>query len=155
MKKVMFISSEGGHLHELTQLDIKKYDYSIITEKTESTKGLKQKYDQERVHYLAYGTRKNPLKYFFILIYNLIKSFMLFIKIRPQVVVTTGTHTAVEMCYIAKLLGAKVIWIETFANRHSKTLAGRLVYPISDTFIVQWEEMKSIYPKSEYWGSIY
>lgn len=155
MKKVMYISSEGGHLHELTQLNIEKYDYSIVTEKTDSTKALNKKYESDRVHYLFYGTRKNPFKYFFILIYNFIKSVYLFFKIRPQVIVTTGTHTAVEMCYIAKLFGAKVIWIETFANRHSKTLAGRLVYPIADTFVVQWEEMKAIYPKSVYWGSIY
>lgn len=154
MKKVMFISSEGGHLHELTQLNIESYDYSIVTEKTESTKGLKEKYG-ERVNYLAYGTRKNPFKYFFVLLYNLFKSLSLYIKIRPQVVVTTGTHTAVEMCYIAKMFGTKVIWIETFANRHSKTLAGKLVYPIADTFVVQWEEMKELYPKAVYWGSIY
>ena len=59
------------------------------------------------------------------------------------------------MCYIAKLFGAKVIWIETFANITTKTLAGRLVYPIADTFVVQWEEMKKLYPKAKYWGWIY
>ena len=154
MKKVLFISSEGGHLHELRQLDFKKYDYSIVTEKTESTKDLKDKYNN-KVHYLAYGTRKNLFKYFFVLLYNLFKSLYLYCKLKPEVIVTTGTHTAVEMCYIAKIFRAKVIWIETFANRHSKTLAGRLVYPIADTFVVQWEEMKELYPKAVCWGSIY
>lgn len=155
MKKIMFISSEGGHLHELRQLDIENYDYSIVTEKTEYTKNLKEKYDKNKVFYLAYGTRKNPFKYFFVLLYNFFKSLYLYFKIRPKVVVTTGTHTAVEMCYIAKLFGTKIIWIETFANRNSKTLAGRLVYPITDTFVVQWEEMKKLYPKAKYWGNIY
>lgn len=155
MKKVLFISSEGGHLHELRQLDIENYDYTIVTEKTEATKNLENEYEDGRVHYLAYETRKRPFKYFFVLIYNFFKSLKLFFKFKPDVIVTTGTHTAVEMCYIAKLFGSKVIWIETFANRHSKTLAGRLVYPIADTFVVQWKEMKEIYPKSVYWGSIY
>ena len=59
------------------------------------------------------------------------------------------------MCYIAKLFKKKVIYIETFANRNSKTVAGRLVYPIADVFVVQWEEMLKIYPKAEYWGWIY
>ena len=81
--------------------------------------------------------------------------FYKFLKTKPKVIVTTGTHTAVPMCYIAKLFGAKIIWIETFANRNTKTLAGRLVYPIATTFVVQWEEMKKLYPKAEYWGWIY
>ena len=155
MKRVLFISSEGGHLHELRQLNIEDYDYCIVTEKTEATKNLQEQYESGRVNYLAYETRKRPFRYFFVLIYNFFKSLKIYFKFKPQVIVTTGTHTAVEMCYIGKIFGAKVIWIETFANRHSKTLAGRLVYPIADTFVVQWKEMKEIYPKSVYWGSIY
>ena len=46
MKKVMFISSTGGHLTELLNLKkmFKKYDYSIITEKTKSNASLKDDY---------------------------------------------------------------------------------------------------------------
>ena len=44
MVKVMFISSMGGHLSELQKLDFEKYDYSIVTEKTESDKDLTEKY---------------------------------------------------------------------------------------------------------------
>lgn len=144
----------GGHINELQQLDFKRYDYSVVTEKTKTTRGLKEKY-KNRIHYLIYGTRKKPILYFFIMLINFFISLTIFIKIRPDIVVTTGTHTAVLMCYIAKLFGKKVIWIETFANRNSKTLAGRLVYPIADTFVVQWEEMKKNYKKAVYWGSIF
>lgn len=154
MKKVMFISSEGGHLDELQQLNITEYNYSIVTEKTKVTKGLKNKYPG-RTHYLIYGTRRTPILYFFIFLINCFKSLYLFLKIRPNVIVSTGTHTAVPMCYIARLFRRKVIWIETFANRNSKTLSGKMVYPIATTFVVQWEEMKKLYPKAEYWGSIY
>lgn len=154
MTKVMFISSMGGHLSELKMLDFENYDYSIVTEKSDADIDLKDKYG-DKVHFLIYGTRRTPFRYFFILIFNLFISLYLFLKIRPEVIVTTGTHTAVPMCYIAKIFGKKVIWIETFANKESKTLAGRLVYPIADTFVVQWEEMKKIYPKAKYWGWIY
>lgn len=154
MTKVMFISSMGGHLSELSQLDFEDYDYSVVTEKTDASKQISKKY-KDRAHFLIYGTRKTPIRYFFIFIFNIFISLYLFLKIKPQVIVTTGTHTAVPMCYIAKLFGAKVIWIETFANITTKTLAGRLVYPIADTFVVQWEEMKKLYPKAKCWGWIY
>ena len=152
---IIFISSTGGHLNELLQLKelFKKYNSYIITEKTKSNNKLKDKYDN--VFYLAYGTRKNLLFYPFIFIFNIIKSFIYFFKIKPKVIVTTGTHTAVPMCYIAKLFRKKVIYIETFANRYSKTMAGKMIYPIADTFIVQWEEMLKLYPKAKYFGSIY
>lgn len=153
-KKVLFISSEGGHLNELQQIEFNKYNYYVVTEKTKSTASLKDKY-KKKVSYLIYGTRKTPILYFFILLINFFISLFIFIKFRPEVVVSTGTHTAVLMCYIAKIFRKKVIWIETFANRNSKTLAGRLVYPIADKFIVQWKEMKKVYEKAEYWGSIY
>ena len=152
--KVMFISSMGGHLSELRMLDFEKYDYSLVTEKSESDKDLIEKYPG-KVHFLLYGTRRTPIRYFFILLFNFFKSLYLYIKLHPKVVVTTGTHTAVAMCYIARLFGSKVIWIETFANRNTKTLAGRLVYPIANTFVVQWEEMKKIYPKAVDGGWIY
>lgn len=152
---VLFISSTGGHLDELLQLKelFNKYDSFIVTEKTKSNIELKEHFNN--VYYLVYGTRKFIIIYFFKFLFNIIKSFILFFKIKPRVVVTTGTHTAVPMCYIAKLFRRKVIYIETYANRNSKTLAGRMIYPIADTFIVQWEDMLKLYPKAKCFGSVY
>lgn len=156
MKKVLFVSSTGGHLNELLQLEpmFNKYNYSIITEKDKSTLHLKEIYGS-KVNYLIYGTRKKIIKYFFVFIFNLLKSIFLYFKIRPKYIVTTGTHTAVPICYIGKLFGSKIIFIETFANINTKTLSGKLIYPISNLFIVQWEEMLKLYPKAIYGGSIF
>ncbi len=156
MKKVLFISSTGGHLNELLQLAplFDKYNYNIITEKDKSTESLKNKYGK-KINFLLYGTRKKPLKYFFVFIINFFKSLFLYIKIRPKFIISTGAHTAVAMCYIGKLFGSKIIFIETFANINTKTLTGKLIYPISNLFIVQWEEMLKLYPKAIYGGSIF
>lgn len=156
MKKVMFISSTGGHLSELLQLKslFNEYDYCLVTEKTKSTETLAQKY-AGKTHYLVYGTKSHLFSYLFKFAFNIFKSLFLMIKIRPDVVVTTGTHTAVPMCYLAKLFGKKVIFIETFANRKTKTKAGSLVYPIADVFIVQWESMLELYPNAVFGGWIY
>lgn len=155
MKKVLFIASTGGHLSELLQLKslFEKYNSYLITEKTKSTIGLKDKYDN--VNYLVYGTKDHLFTYMFKFIYNCFKSLILYIKIRPKVIVTTGTHTAVPICYIGKLFGSKIIFIETFANSKTKTLSGKLVYPIANTFIVQWESMLELYPKAILGGWIY
>lgn len=156
MKKVLFIASTGGHLNELLQLAplFDKYNYHIITEKDKSTQSLKAKY-QEKISYLKYGSRKKVFTYPFVFLFNCFKSLYYYIKIRPEYIVTTGTHTAVPMCYLGKLFGSKIIFIETFANIDTKTLSGKLVYPIANLFIVQWEEMLKLYPKAILGGSIF
>ena len=59
------------------------------------------------------------------------------------------------MCCIGKIFGSKIIYIETFANRNTKTATGKLIYKIADLFIVQWKEMLKLYPKAVLGGSIY
>ena len=152
----MFISSTGGHLTELLELKgmFKKYDYSIVTEKTKSTKELKNTYPK-KVHYLIYGTKHNKIKYPFILLLNCFISLYYYIKIRPKVIITTGAHSAGPMCCIGKIFGSKIIFIETFANINTKTITGKLVYKFADLFIVQWESMLELYPKATYGGWIF
>ena len=147
MKKVLFIASTGGHLNELMQLEplFEKYNYSIITEKDKTNESLKEKY----------GTRTKLFTYIFKYFYLCLKTIYLYFKIRPNAIVTTGTHTAGPMCIIGKIFKSKVIYIETFANRNKKTATGKLIYKIADLFIVQWEEMLELDPKAVYGGSIY
>ena len=156
MKKVLFISSTGGHLSEMMMLNpmFKKYDYHIITEKTKATIGLKDKY-KNKINYMVYGTKDHMLTYPFKLFINCIRTVYYYFKIRPEFIVTTGAHTAGPMCVLGHIFGSKVIYIETFANRKSKTITGRNVYKFADLFIVQWESMKELYPNSTYGGWIY
>ncbi len=154
--KLLFISSTGGHLSELMQLEnmFKRYDFHIVTERTKSTIKLKDKYNN-KVNYLVYGTKDHMLTYPIKLLYNCIKSLFLYLKIHPDYIITTGAHTAGPMCLIGKIFGSKIIYIETFANMNTKTITGRLLYPFSDLFIVQWPSMKKVYPDSIDGGWIY
>ena len=81
-KKLLFISSTGGHLSEMLQLRslFKKYDYHIVTEKTKSNLALKDEY-KDKVDFLVFGTKDHMLTYPFKLLYNCFKSIYLYIKI--------------------------------------------------------------------------
>ena len=76
-------------------------------------------------------------------------------KERPDLLVSSGAAVAVPFFYLGKLFGAKTIYIEVFDRIDKPTLTGKLVYPITDRFIVQWEEMKQVYPKAINLGSIF
>lgn len=153
-KKVIFVSSIGGHLTQLLQVSsiFNDYNYLLITEKSSVTDNLKTKYN---VKYYIYCNKKNFLKYFIINVLNAFHSIFTFFSFRPDVIVTTGANTAVPLCYLGRIFGKKVIFIESFAKRNGKTLAGALCYPVATTFIVQWESMLEFYPKAKYFGGMY
>ena len=130
------------------------YDYSLITEKTKSNLYLKDKYGK-KVHFLIYGTKYHILSYPFKFLLNCFKSLFYYLKYRPDYIITTGVHTSVPICLIGKFFGSRVIYIETFANMVTKTVTGKILYPFSDLFVVQWESMKKLYPDATYGGWIY
>ncbi|EGL98830.1 polysaccharide biosynthesis protein CpsF [Ligilactobacillus salivarius NIAS840] len=105
----------------------------------------------EKVISCYYPTNRN--------IKNLIKNTFLAIRIllkeKPDLIISSGAAVAVPFFYIGKILGAKLIYIEVFDRIDKPTVTGKLVYPIADKFIVQWEEQKKVYPKAINLGSIF
>ena len=53
------------------------------------------------------------------------------------------------------MMGAKLVYIEVFDRIDKPTMTGKMVYPIVDKFVVQWEEQKKVYPKAVNLGSIF
>ena len=111
----------------------------------------RSKLKNEKMYPCYYPTNRN-LK-------NLVKNTILAIKIlkkeKPDLIISSGAAVAVPFFYIGKLMGAKLIYIEVFDRYNKPTLTGKLVYPIVDKFIVQWEEAKKVSPKAIYLGSIF
>lgn len=127
-----------------------KYDSFILTEKTDyevSSKG-KAIYTVPQIN----RKEKNHLLKFIGVIG---KTFYLFCKLRPNVVVCTGVLAMLPMCIFVKITGGKLIYIESFAKIDSPTQSGKLMYPYADYFFVQWKKMLEIYPKAIYCGGIY
>lgn len=154
-KRVIFTSSAGGHYSELCELQelMDTYNSFLLTEDHEMMHEYK-KHNNARSWYLRPGTKEHLLKFLWNFPFNIVKSFKVYWKVRPDVIIATGAHTTVPICYIAKMFGKKIVFIETFANITTKTLSGKLVYPIADLFLVQWEEMLQLYPKAKYKGGL-
>ena len=61
----------------------------------------------------------------------------------------------VPLCLLCKLLGKKLVFIESYAKVNTPTLTGKLLYPFADRFYVQWEELLEFYPKAIFTGGVY
>lgn len=105
--------------------------------------------------YLLKQTNRREWNCFFYELYNLFYSIYILIKERPDMIVTTGVLAVIPLCLMGKLVGAKLVYIESFAKIKSGTMTGKFLYRFADKFFVQWESMKKVYPKAEYLGGLY
>lgn len=135
------------HLYMLKDFWKDKDRFWVTFDKEDARSILKN----EKVISCYYPTNRN--------IKNLIKNTFLAIRIllkeKPDLIISSGAAVAVPFFYIGKILGAKLIYIEVFDRIDKPTVTGKLVYPIADKFIVQWEEQKKVYPKAINLGSIF
>ena len=152
MKKICFTASTGGHFEQLMMLKplMDKYDSFIVTEKT----GYSVIKDNRKVYYLKQVNRHEKT-FIFKMIANIFTSLNIFIKERPDVIISTGALATIPMCVLSKIFRKKVIFIESFAKVTSPTLTGKLIYKFADQFYVQWEQMKEHYPDAIFKGGIY
>lgn len=150
--KIAFIASSGGHLEEIERLKKveKKYDSFLITEAGEFSKT-----NFCRKKYLVSQMNRRQLVFLPKLAILFIRAFGILIKEKPDFIITTGALVAYPFCVVGKLMGVKLVYVESFARVKRPSLTGRLLYNFADLFIVQWEDMLKLYPKSVLGGGIF
>ena len=148
--KIALVGSSGGHLTHMYLL--KKFwenedRFWVTFDKTYAKSILKE----ERFYPCYYPTNRNVKN----TIKNTILAFKILRKEKPDLIISSGAAVAVPFFWLGKLFGAKTVYIEIFDRIDKPTLTGKLVYPVTDKFIVQWEELKKVYPKAINLGGIF
>lgn len=145
--KICLVSSSGGHLAQLYTLRDwwRHHDRFWVTFKKEDAVSI---LEGERTYWAWFPTNRSIKNLF----RNLLLAWKILRKERPDLIISTGAGVAVPFFWLGKLFGCKLIYLEVFDRIDSSTLTGRLVYPVVDKFLVQWEEQKKLYPKGEFWG---
>ncbi|MBD7970809.1 PssD/Cps14F family polysaccharide biosynthesis glycosyltransferase [Paenibacillus gallinarum] len=151
--KVCLISSTGGHLVELQKFipAVSTHNYFIVTELSEMSRSLAKR---EKVYYLRQQERHGWFFYLNLLL-NIIKSLRILIKENPKIIITTGAGAVFPLCLFGKILGKKVVYIESFAKILTPSLTGKVIYKFADEFYIQWPSLIAHYPKAKYRGSLY
>lgn len=159
--KICITCAAGGHLNQLMNIQeaFMGYDVFFITVKSETTKSLK---NIARTYY----TRDTPspiqigkfrLYWTTIILYYLYLLFpciYLLVKEKPDVVFGNGGASTLCLCYIGKIIGCKIIYLESLTRVSDLSLTGKLVYKIADLFLVQWDTLLQKYNKAKYWGKV-
>jgi UDP-N-acetylglucosamine:LPS N-acetylglucosamine transferase len=73
---------------------------------------------------------------------------------KPDMILSTGAGVAVPFFYLAKSMGIKTVLVESITRINELSMTAKLVYPIVDELLVQWEELAAKFPKAEFHGRI-
>ena len=141
--KIMAVSSSGGHLTEL---------FSAMPERWVKQATYVTSLDQRSDDVLKNMSRQYildpngvPLHY----IPNFFQTIYCFLRIRPQIIISTGSGIAVFSLLIGKLMGCKIIYVESGARLFDISKTGHLAYKFADLFIVKSDLLQQKYPKSK------
>lgn len=150
--KICFAASSGGHYEQLMMLKplMEKYDSFVITERTD----YNAEENGEKTYYL-YQVNRREKNVILKMTQNIFLSLRVYMKEKPDFVICTGVLAMIPICLISKLMGKKLIYIESFAKITSPTKTGKLLYKFADQFYVQWDTMLEFYPKAICLGGIY
>ena len=147
--KICLVGSSGGHLTHLYLLKKywEKHDRFWVTFDKEDSRSLLK---DEKKYWCHFPTNRN--------IKNLIKNTFLAFKIlrkeKPDLIISSGAAVAIPFFYLGKLFKAKTVYVEVYDRIELPTVTGKIVYPVTDQFILQWEEQKEFYPKGTNIGGI-
>ena len=152
--EVLLVCSTGGHLLQLLALRGAWAEFSrvwVTFDKSDARSLL----TDERVVFAHGPTNRNfGLLAVRNLLRNLLGAVRLLRVVRPKVVLTTGAGVAVPYAWIGRLLGARVVYVESLTRIERPSLSCRLIAPVASRIYAQWPELPEAVPKARYVGSV-
>ena len=147
--KICLAASAGGHLTQLLRLrhiwENRNHFYI-----TNNRHAIEHPEIKAKVYLVGWGNRNHPL----LITKILLQCAWIILKERPDVLISTGAAAGCILAFFTKIIGGKVIWIDTISHAEYLTLSGRLIRPFADMFLVQWPEIAEKYPNVSYKGTV-
>jgi beta-1,4-N-acetylglucosaminyltransferase len=165
--KIGIACSAGGHLTQALSLleAFRGHECFLILQNFPTVKKFNPPQFTKTYHLkiffnYALGIKITPwhtlwLGLYVTLLENTFEIIKILMKEKPDILFSTGSEIAILTFYLGKFLfGAKLIYLESVARIKDISLTGRLVMPIVNLFLVQWEELAQKYKKAKFWGRV-
>lgn len=149
VEHVLLVTSGGGHLTQLLRLR-PWWEVRDRTWITFDTQEIRSRLAGERIVPAFHPTTRNLPN----LVRNTVLAAGTLPRLRPDLVLSTGAAVAVPFFAVAWALGLPTVYVEVFDRVDSASLTGRLCYPMSSEFLVQWPQQRRQYPNARVVGSL-
>lgn len=149
--KVCLACSGGGHLRQILLLKsvYQDHDHFFITQKTPLAESTAV---DHRVYYVpdvALGLLNKSLRAWWMFLRNLFLSLKYLWREHPDIIISTGAGAILNTLWLGRLVGARLIFVETFAHTRTPSLTGRLISPLAHLHIVQWPALAQRFPHAK------
>lgn len=134
-RKVLAVASAGGHWVQLQRLlpAFQENTVSFLSTNVE----LRALCPGRKI----YSVQDANMEEKRAMLWMAFQIFWIVLKVRPDVVITTGAAPGYFALMWGKLFGAKTIWIDSIANAEKLSLAGRRAKFWADHWLTQWPEL--------------
>lgn len=151
-KKIVYLSAPGGHLVQLLKIANYVNEKDVIFIINDKPGGQKTDFDpiMKNKTFIITHAERNWKQ-----IINLLEAFYYIFKFRPRVFLSTGASPAVPFSLVSKLIGTKIIFVESLSRVNKPSLTGRIMYGIADEFYIQWPNLKKFFPSALYYKNLF
>lgn len=139
-RRVMLVSSSGGHWTELRRL-APAFDAcdriwcSVIPE-------MAREVAPDRFLLVPDASRWNKLR----LAWSALRVLFALVRVRPDVVVSTGAAPGYFAILFARLVGARSVWLDSIANAEELSMSGQKATRVATLTLTQWPELGAPIP---------
>jgi UDP-N-acetylglucosamine:LPS N-acetylglucosamine transferase len=147
--RICLAASAGGHISQLLKLAASWNGYETFCVTT--TEVVRNNLSElGAVYIVGECNRQHPVR----VVKVLLRCVSIIFKERPDVIISTGAAAGCMLCFLGKMRGAKVVWIDSITNVERISLSGRMVRYIADLFLVQWPKLAHRYKNTEFVGAV-
>jgi len=133
--RLLAVASGGGHWIELLRLrpafDGANFHYVTVRDEYRSD------VPGACFSVVCDATQWDRLK----LVWQALQILWIVVRVRPDVVISTGAAPGYFAVRIGRLLGARTIWVDSLANVEELSTAGRMAGKHADLWLTQWPEL--------------
>jgi beta-1,4-N-acetylglucosaminyltransferase len=132
-QRILLVASPGGHVLQMMALKPAWEDLECrwVTLEAADTKSLLDPRDVVFAHGPAARNVPNLFR-------NLRLAWTTVRRYKPDVILSTGAALAVPFFVVGRILGVRLVYVESLTRVGRPALSGRLVYPFAHAFFVQW-----------------
>lgn len=144
---ILAVSSGGGHWVQMRRLSPAFSGAEVHYATTDAS--ASDLSEGARLHMFPDANKDTPVR----LLFCLIKLAWIVFRLRPEVVVSTGAAGGFLAIRLARLIGARTMFIDSIANARELSISARLSIGVADRVLSQWPGVAGL-TDAEYRGAV-
>jgi UDP-N-acetylglucosamine:LPS N-acetylglucosamine transferase len=135
-KRVLAVASGGGHWEQLMLLRPTLEHHDICFATTDVAFARQQGIDDAAI--LPDCNQHTKLRS----LWCAFAALFLVLRLRPEVIISTGAAPGFFCILSGRLLGARTLWIDSIANAEELSMCGKLCQACAHQCLTQWEHLE-------------